>query len=198
MKQVIFLSMSILSILFLQTAASSNVFAESADTVRPIISSQGDIYYVSTIPTPVSFSLSAIDNVDGKLRVDCDKISSLTVFKIGKTTVRCIAVDSAGNEARTSFVVTVGNNFVMIPDWVKGLTKYWVNQQITDAEYTTSLKYLMEQKIVHVPYSKSVKNNISSEIPVWIKTNSQMWVDGKMSVDEFSIGIQRMLERGSI
>jgi hypothetical protein len=43
-----------------------------------------------------------------------------------------------------------------------------------------------------------MNNNISSEIPVWIKTNSQMWVDGKMSVDEFSIGIQRMLERGSI
>jgi hypothetical protein len=198
MKQVIFLSISILSILLLQTAASDNIFAESADTVRPILSTQGDIYHVSTVPTPVSFSLSAIDDVDGQLQVDCDRISSLTVFKVGKTTVRCIAVDSAGNEARTSFVVTVGNNFVMIPDWVKGLTKYWVNQQITDVEYTTSLKYLMDQKIVHVPYSKTMKNNISSEIPVWIKTNSQMWVDGKMSVDEFSIGIQRMLERGSI
>ena len=192
------LSMTVFSILLLQTAASNNAFAtESQDTINPIISTQGDIYEISTTPTPVSLSISAFDDVDGKIRVDCDS-DSQTIFQIGKTKVRCYAVDSAGNEARESFVVTVGDSFVLIPDWVKNLTKYWVNNQMSDEQYTNSLTYLIEQKIVHVPHSIQTTDDVNSEIPIWIKTNSQKWVDGTSSSDEFSIGIQWMLERGSI
>ncbi len=190
--------MTVISILLLQTAASNNAFAtEPSDTVKPTITTQGDIYKISTLPTPVSLSILAFDDVDGQIRVDCDKTSQ-TIFKIGKTTVRCYAMDSAGNEARASFEVTVGDNFVKIPDWVKNLTQYWVNGQMSDEEYAASLKYLMEQKIVHVPYSIQTTDAAASEVPIWIKTNSQKWIDGKMSNDEFSIGVQWMLERGLI
>ena len=87
--------MTVFSILLLQTAASNNAFAtESSDAVTPIISTQGDIYHVSAIPTPVSFFVSAYDNVDGPVQVYCDA-SEKTVFPVGETTVRCYAVDSA-------------------------------------------------------------------------------------------------------
>ena len=190
--------MTVFSILLLQTAASNYAFAtESSDNIKPIITTQGDIYQISTIPTPVSLLISAVDDVDGKVRVDCDSTSK-TIFQIGKTTVRCYAMDSAGNEARESFVVTVGDNFVMIPDWVKNLTQYWINQQMSDEQYATTMTYLMAQKIVHVPYSGKVTDEPNWEVPIWIKTNSQNWIDGTSSVDEFSIGIQLMLERGLI
>lgn len=198
MKQFILLSMTIISMLLLQTAASNIAFAtDSPDTVKPTITSRGDIYEISAIPTPVSLSISAMDDVDGKVRVDCDK-SSKTIFKVGKTTVRCMATDSAGNVARENFVVTVGDNFVLIPDWVKNLTQFWVNQQMSDEQYIDTLSYLIEQKIVYVPYSVQTTDDPNQEIPIWIKTNSQKWVDGTSSSDEFSIGIQWMLERGSI
>ncbi len=198
MKQIILLSMTVISIILLQTAASHNAFAtDSSDTVKPTITTQGDIYKISTIPTPVSLSILAVDDVDGQIRVDCDKTSK-TIFQIGKTTVRCYTIDSAGNEARASFVVTVGDNFVKIPDWVKSVTQYWVNQQMSDREYADTLTYLMEQKIVYVPYSGQITHDPTWEVPIWIKTNSQNWIDGKSSVDEFSIGIQLMLERGLI
>ncbi len=183
--------------LLLTTVASSNAYATSSDSVRPIITTQGDIYYVSTTPTPVSLSISAYDNVDGQIRVDCDS-SSKTIFQIGKTTVRCYAVDSAGNEARESFVVTVGDNFVKIPDWVKHLTQFWINDQMTDKQYAATLSYLMEEKIMYVPFSGEVTHDPLWEIPVWVKTNSQNWVEGKSSADEFSIGIQLMMQRGLI
>jgi len=197
MKQIILLSMTI-SILLLQIAASYNAFAtDSSDTVKPTITTQGDIYKISTIPTPVSLSILAVDDVDGQIRVDCDSTSQ-TIFQIGKTTVRCYTIDSSGNEARASFVVTVGDNFVKIPDWVKNLTQYWLNQQMSDVQYGVTLKYLIEQKIVHVPYSKQTTDDAASGVPIWIKTNSQKWIDGTMSNDEFSIGVQWMLERGLI
>ena len=198
MKQIILLSMTVISIILLQTAASHNAFAtDSSDTVKPTITTQGDIYKISTIPTPVSLSILAVDDVDGQIRVDCDKTSK-TIFQIGKTTVRCYTIDSAGNEARASFVVTVGDNFVKIPNWIKSVTQYWVNQQMSDREYADTLTYLMEQKIVYVPYSGQITHDPTWEVPIWIKTNSQNWIDGKSSVDEFSIGIQLMLERGLI
>ena len=192
------LSTTVFSILLLYTAASNYAFAtESSDTVKPIITTQGDIYQISTIPSPVSLLISAVDDVDGKVRVDCDATSK-TIFQIGKTTVRCYTMDSAGNEARESFVVTVGDNFVKIPDWVKGLTQFWINQQMSDEQYAATMSYLIEQKIVYVPYSGQVTNEPNWEVPIWIKTNSQNWIDGTSSVDEFSIGIQLMLERGLI
>ena len=192
------LSTTVFSILLLYTTASNYAFAtESSDTVKPIITTQGDIYQISTIPSPVSLLISAVDDVDGKVRVDCDATSK-TIFQIGKTTVRCYTMDSAGNEARESFVVTVGDNFVKIPDWVKGLTQFWINQQMSDEQYAATMSYLIEQKIVHVPYSGQVTNEPNWEVPIWIKTNSQNWIDGTSSVDEFSIGIQLMLQRGLI
>lgn len=192
------LSTTVFSILLLYTAASNNAFAtESSDTVKPIITTQGDIYQISTIPTPVSLLISAVDDVDGKVRVDCDSTSK-TIFQIGKTTVRCYTIDSAGNDARASFVVTVGDNFVKIPDWVKGVTQFWVNQQMSDEQYAATMSYLIEEKIVYVPYSGQITEEPNWEVPIWIKTNSQNWIDGASSVDEFSIGIQLMLERGLI
>ncbi len=192
------LSTTVFSILLLYTAASNYAFAtESSDTVKPIITTQGDIYQISTIPAPVSLLISAVDDVDGKVRVDCDATSK-TIFQIGKTTVRCYAMDSAGNEARESFVVMVGDNFVKIPEWVKGLTQFWINQQMSDEQYAATMSYLIEQKIVYVPYSGQVTNEPNWEVPIWIKTNSQNWIDGTSSVDEFSIGIQLMLQRGLI
>lgn len=198
MKQIFLLSMAVFSILLLQTAASNNAFAtDSSDTVRPTITTQGDIYHISTIPTPVSLSISAFDDVDGKIRVDCDS-TSLTVFKIGKTTVRCYAMDSSGNMARESFVVTVGDNFIKIPDWIKHLTQYWINDKMSDEQYASSMTYLMEQKIVYVPFSGQITSEPNWEVPIWVKTNSQNWIDGTASSDEFSIGLQLMLERGLI
>ena len=83
MKQIILLSMTI-SILLLQVTASNNAFAtDSSDTVKPTITTQGDIYKISTVPTPVSLSILATDDVDGQIRVDCDKTSK-TIFQIGK------------------------------------------------------------------------------------------------------------------
>ena len=190
--------MTVFSILVLQTAASSNAFAaDSSDTVKPIITTQGDIYHVSTVPSPVSLSISAYDNVDGQIRVDCDS-SEKTIFKIGETTVRCYAVDSAGNMAKSSFIVTVGDTFVKIPNWVKDVTGFWVSGHMTDKQYASTMSYLMEQKIVYVPFSGQISHEPDWQVPVWVKTTSQNWIDGKSTVDEFSIGIQLMLERGLI
>jgi len=186
---------TVFSILILQTVAENEAFA--SDSVKPIITTPEDIYVISKVPTTVFYSITAVNNVGKQLQVDCDRGVG-HVFNTGKTTVRCYAVDSSGNEARASFVVTVGYEIVKIPNWFKLTTGYWVNNQISDIEYAKTLEFLLENKIIHVPYSNQSKEIDNSEIPIWIKTNSQKWIQGNASDDEFSIGIQWMLERGLV
>lgn len=174
------------------------IFASgTADKTPPNIITKGDIYKISKTPTIVPFSVIAIDNIDGEVRADCDKTLK-TVFNLGKTTVRCLAIDSSGNEARISFVVTVGYEIVKIPYWLKHTTAFWVSDQMSDSEYAKTLQYLLEKEIIHIPFNKQTTNEFAKEIPVWIKTSSQKWIAGELSDDEFSIGIQWMLERGLI
>ena len=54
----------------------------------------------------VSFEVSAQDDVDGPVAVNCDHNSGDT-FPIGDTEVQCSATDAAGNTGTESFTVTV-------------------------------------------------------------------------------------------
>ena len=167
------------------------------DYTKPVIKTKGDIFAISPHPTTVPFLITAYDDVDGKVNVDCDK-SNKTVFQVGKTTVRCYAVDKSGNVARTSFVVTIGDNFVVIPEWFKLTTQYWTSNMISDSEYTSTVQYLLQQKIIYIPMHSEPNDSTNKSIPKWIKTSSQNWVNGKSSTDEFSLVIQWMLERGLV
>ena len=166
------------------------------DKEPPILLMPADIYVTSSVPTNVPFTIKALDNVDGKVPANCDKIPN-QVFKMGKTVVRCEAYDTARNRSQASFVVTVGYEIVQIPPWVKDITKFWANNAIDDNTYSETIRYLIKERIVKVPITK-ISDYYKTDIPIWIKTNAQFWVDGKISDDKYSIMLQWMINRGLI
>lgn len=54
----------------------------------------------------VRYSVSAADATDGPVPAACNRASG-SIFRVGRTTVTCTSVDSSGNSAITSFVITV-------------------------------------------------------------------------------------------
>ena len=54
----------------------------------------------------VTFRVTALDNVDGSVRVACRPASG-SRFKVGRTPVKCEATDTSANPATASFRVTV-------------------------------------------------------------------------------------------
>jgi len=54
----------------------------------------------------VTFSVTATDNCDSNLTVNCTPVSG-SEFAVGTTPVNCVVVDSAGNSNACSFSVTV-------------------------------------------------------------------------------------------
>ena len=177
---------------------TNEVFAlEKSDGIGIKIITNGDLYVESKIPTKVPFHVAAIDSFNNSVPVECDKMLN-SIFKMGKTTVRCYAIDIFGNERRSSFVVTVGYDIVQIPEWFKETTKFWISQNISDNEYFQTLNFLLNEQIMHIPYAKQHNDNSDANIPIWIKINAEKWTRGEISDDEFSIVIQWMLDHGII
>jgi hypothetical protein len=54
----------------------------------------------------VAYSLTARDDIDGNRPVSCQP-RSRSLFTVGRTRVRCSAIDTSGNESRATFSVTV-------------------------------------------------------------------------------------------
>lgn len=80
------------------------------DTVGPVLSLPDDIVReASGLPggESVTFTVTAIDAVDGSVPVSCSHLSGM-MFPIGTTTeVVCSATDAAGNTTSGSFTITV-------------------------------------------------------------------------------------------
>jgi hypothetical protein len=78
------------------------------DTTPPVITVPEDMTVEGTIEdgATVSFEVSAEDDVDGAVDVDCQPPSG-SIFPIDETTVECTANDAAGNTATESFTITV-------------------------------------------------------------------------------------------
>ena len=182
-----------LSVLF--AGSVNDVFAvEQSTMLKSKIVTNGDLYVESNIPTQIPFSVTTMDGFNNSISVECDKTPK-TIFKIGKTTVRCMVFDSFGNKTSDSFVVTIGYEIVQIPDWLKNITQFWISGGISDDEYFQTLSFLLDEQIIHVPYTKMPKNSGDYEIPTWIKTHAERWVDDEISNDEFSIGMYWLLDR---
>ena len=194
MRKIFLMLYSLL--LFLIPSSFAQEFEPGVDYLAPKLIMPKDIYIISQFPVPIHFDVKAIDDIDGDVPVQCDKISG-SIFNVGKTIVRCVTEDTAGNERKASFVVTVGYEIVDIPTWVKQTTKFWVEGSVDDKTYGSTIKFLIEEKIVKVPVAKTSSHS-EIEIPLWIKTNAKFWVEGGISDDEYSIMLQWLINRNII
>ena len=83
------------------TAGGFAVFV--TDTTPPVVTVPGDI---ETDNPVVTFTASAVDNIDGSVPVTCSPASGST-FPSGRTQVRCTALDAHFNLTTESFFVRV-------------------------------------------------------------------------------------------
>jgi len=77
------------------------------DRIPPIITQPNiSLEATSSLGADATFPVSATDNIDGIVPVDCDHVSGST-FNIGDTTVYCNTSDSHGNLANITFNINV-------------------------------------------------------------------------------------------
>ena len=84
-----------------------------------------------------------------------------------------------------------------VPDWVKNSAGWWAENKISDAEFISSLQFLIENNIINIKDIQTTQNN-STMLPIWIKNNAGWWAENKISDAEFISGIYYMIENGII
>ena len=94
-------------------------------TTPPVIETPEVFFSRSDDPSgaTVDFPVTAHDDVDGPVTVDCSPASG-SHFDPGETTVECSAADAAGNTATARFAVLVG----LTPSALCELTIAYVTQ----------------------------------------------------------------------
>ena len=85
---------------------------------------------------------------------------------------------------------------ISIPDWVKDTAKWWVDGTITDAEFTSGIKYLIEHNIITIP--QTTQGAKSQAIPAWVKNTAKFWSEGKITDKDFALGLQYLIKSGII
>ena len=168
------------------------------DDVSPLIMTPSDITVEAEdkFGAVVDYSVKAIDDVDGVIRVTCTPLPS-SYFPIGDTTVNCSASDSSGNSVEKSFKVTVGVTSVIIPDWIKEVAAFWCDDKIDDASFIEGIQYLIENGIIIVQATTSGSGG-TQEIPSWVKNNACWWSQGLIADEDFASGLKYLIEIGVI
>ena len=85
-----------------------------------------------------------------------------------------------------------------IPNWFKNIALWWTEGKINNAEFITSIEYLMEEKIIRVPQIETNDDSIRKYIPLVFKNKAQSWAHDKISDTEFVDSIQVLVRNGVI
>ena len=106
--------------------ASANVTItvnSQGDTTPPVLTLPPTITREATSPAgaAVSYSATALDNVDGSVTPSCIPPAG-SIFPLGTTTVNCTATDSSGNASSGSFKVIVQDTTAPIVTPPAGIT----------------------------------------------------------------------------
>jgi large repetitive protein len=118
------------------TVSGSLVVVVRDEAAPRIVLPSGTVAANATGPKggTATWSVSAVDNVDGSVSVSCDRDSG-DVFALGDTQVTCSARDRAGNLAKGSFTVAVRDKsapFVIVPsDTVVAGADDWHGARVT-------------------------------------------------------------------
>jgi len=94
------------------------------------------------------------------------------------------------------------SSVTVLPDWIKNNARWWTEELISDSEFTQTIQYLIQNKIMVIPVGVPDFSNpifiVSQEIPPWIKNNADWWAQGLISDDDFVSGIKYLVEQGII
>ena len=80
-----------------------------------------------------------------------------------------------------------------IPNWVKNNAGWWADNEINDSEFLTSIKFLIENKIIEVD-SIEKQESVTRIIPNWVKNNAGWWADNEISDDEFLDALEFLIK----
>jgi hypothetical protein len=160
------------------TTGSFTVTVIGGDNTPPVLTLPADFSVEATGPSgaTVTFTATAVDNVDGSVPVTCTPASG-SLFPLGSTTVNCSASDLSGNVAHGSFhVVVVDTTPPVIVDATASPSNLWPpNHRMADITLTVNAVDTVDAAptvlITSVSSNQPTEGTGDGDVPVdWVIT----------------------------
>ena len=68
-----------------------------------------------------------------------------------------------------------------IPEWLKTIALWWINDKVDDIEFVTAIQYLIKDKIIILPETPQ-----QSEYPRWLTNNAGLWATKIFTNSDFN------------
>ena len=85
-----------------------------------------------------------------------------------------------------------------VPEWVQTTAQFWINNDVSDREFTDALGFLVREQIIEVevdiPVDDTEQITEEPQVPDWIDTTTGWWINGKVPEDQFLEGIKWMIK----
>ncbi len=86
-----------------------------------------------------------------------------------------------------------------VPGWVETTAQFWIDEDVSDREFTDALGFLVKEKIIDVQVEPSLVDTDETtadepEVPDWIATTTEWWINGQVPEDQFLEGIKWMIQ----
>ena len=82
-----------------------------------------------------------------------------------------------------------------VPAWVKNTAGWWASDQIEDAEFLTSMQFLIKNDIIKIN-SAEVNQGMGQGIPAWVKNTAGWWASDQIEDAEFLTSMQFLIKNG--
>jgi len=88
-------------------------------------------------------------------------------------------------------------NDLVIPQWIRNYAASWSENLISDGDFISGIKFLIENNFFQIPNSQ-LSEPPTNSIPKWIKNNARWWTIGQISDSEFIFSIQHLVKTNII
>lgn len=106
-------------------------------------------------------------------------------------------IEYSGGSDTTEFELIDSGNIV-IPSWIKELSRHWTSELISDNQFAMGIKFLIKENIIVIPEVGNQEESNEVKIPQWVKTSTGWWLDGKISDQEYGKSLEYLIKEGII
>ena len=115
----------------------------------------------------------------------------MKVFQIRYTIVLILFSSLLGLSILVSTPYSSAQEVAQIPNWIKNVSGWWANDEISEQEFLSGIEYLINNNIITISSIPcSVFGTSSSEaVPNWLKNTAGWWSEDLIEDIEFVNGL---------
>ena len=121
----------------------------------------------------------------------------MKVFQIRYTTILILFSSLLGLGILVSTPNSSAQEVAQIPNWIKNVSGWWANDEISEKEFLSGIEYLINNNIISLSSVPCAALGTSSTemVPNWLKNTAGWWSEDLIEDIEFINGLEYLIQK---